>query len=150
MVGFAVKEGDIQRISSILKFEGDENSTKVYLALLNLGSGTLGQISSLTGLDLISTTKSLESLVLRGYCGRIGKLQHYYALEPFLDNVIHSIDLLATETIQELILGRLERSSLSVVDNLSLFKDYVKKLLNSKITDSITKVKGKIPSDAAP
>ena len=83
MVGLKISSDEIQEIINILGLT--EEQGKTYLALLSLGTATLGQISLLSGLDYIQTQEALKLLIGSNLVKRIaGKVGRYVALEPFL------------------------------------------------------------------
>ncbi|MHA1990434.1 MAG: helix-turn-helix domain-containing protein [Candidatus Hodarchaeales archaeon] len=137
MVGIRIESEKLKEIANILNLEEDEKKINVYLALINIGNGTLGQISSIVGLDYITTSNVLEDLNIRGFVKKIGVIPRYYCLEPFLISLVDSIDIPSNDAILELIDKRIENKQLSLIDKEEMFEDYIKKALNTKKNELI-------------
>ena len=138
MVGIRLKKEDITKISQILNLEDNENLITVYLTLLNIGNGTLGQISSIVGFDYITTSNLLDDLVLQGFVKKIGIIPRYYCLEPFLDSLIGSIDNASNKAILEMVEKRVEKTPLVLIDKADMFEDYIRQALIQKKEELIT------------
>ena len=146
MVGIILDTEKILKIATFLKLS--ENSAKIYLLMLNMGSGTLGQISLLSGLDPITTAASLDELGLRGLIKTVSTVvPRYYCLEPFIEAIIRSIDSEAYQTIAELIENHLKGVHLSVIDDLNLFQQYLSTSIESKKNEVLSTYTGKIDDD---
>ena len=143
MVGIILDAEKVAKISTYLKLS--DNSTKVYLVMLNIGSGTLGQLSLLTGFDPITAATSLDELRVRGLVKAIpNTITRYYCLEPFIEAIIQSIDPEAYHTITEMIENRLKRVPLSVVDDLNRFQIYLGSALEKKKDEVLAQYVDKI------
>ncbi|OLS19885.1 MAG: hypothetical protein HeimC3_43240 [Candidatus Heimdallarchaeota archaeon LC_3] len=127
-----MKKEDIEKISKILHLEDNENLITVYLTLLNIGNGTLGQISSIVGFDYITTSNILDDLILQGFVKKIGVIPRYYCLEPFLDSLVRSIDNVSNKAILEMVEKRVEKTPLVLIDKVEMFEDYIRQALNHK------------------
>ena len=101
MVGLKLSTKDLNEIVKILGIEDDAQG-KVYLSLLSLGNGTLGQISILTGLDYIQTQEALQVLIGSKFVKRIpGVVGRYIALEPFLKSFFLAYDPITMVNIRK-------------------------------------------------
>jgi len=101
MVGLKLSTKDLDEIVKILGIEDDAQG-KVYLSLLSLGNGTLGQISILTGLDYIQTQEALQVLIGSKLVKRIpGVVGRYIALEPFLKSFFLGYDPITLVNIRK-------------------------------------------------
>ncbi len=101
MVGLKLSTKDLDEIIKILGIEDDAQG-KVYLSLLSLGNGTLGQISILTGLDYIQTQEALKVLIGSKFVKRIpGVVGRYIALEPFLKSFFLGYDPITLVNIRK-------------------------------------------------
>ncbi len=112
----------------------EEKELKIYVSLLSLGSiATLGQISMLSGYDILITNASLESLANKGFIMQHkGKISRYYALEPFLETYIKLFDPMSYLTLIRKLSKGLENSSLSLIDDSAMFNQYLKSKLDEK------------------
>ncbi|MFX0181698.1 MAG: helix-turn-helix domain-containing protein [Candidatus Hodarchaeota archaeon] len=100
MVGLKISSENIQEIVGILGLT--EEQGKTYLALLSLGTATLGQISLLSGLDYIQTQDALQLLVGSKLVKRIsGKVGRYIALDPFLKSFLLAYDPITLVNIRK-------------------------------------------------
>jgi sugar-specific transcriptional regulator TrmB len=100
MVGLKIPSEKIQEIVEILGLT--EEQGKTYLALLSLGTATLGQISLLSGLDYIKTDGALQLLVGSKLVKRIsGKVGRYVALDPFLKSFLLAYDPITLVNIRK-------------------------------------------------
>ena len=126
MVGTRINSETLEKIKNFLDFEGNNDLLNIYLSLLSIGNGTLGQISSLTGLDYITVRKLLEELILLGYVKKIGKIPRYYALEPFLESIKNKIDESSQDLILSIVEKKIDATPLTLIDNKEMFVQYVK------------------------
>ncbi|UCE12553.1 MAG: hypothetical protein JSV04_10190 [Candidatus Heimdallarchaeota archaeon] len=91
MVGITLSSDELQIIFDILGL--DENQSLVYLSLLSAGTLTLGQISQLSGLHYLQVRDAMEVLVGGDYVNWTpGKINRYYAQEPFLKAFLLAYD----------------------------------------------------------
>ncbi|MHA2364496.1 MAG: hypothetical protein ACXAC7_11100 [Candidatus Hodarchaeales archaeon] len=125
MTGFQLNDKQITVLKDFLTLKDKE--LKVFLALLSLGNtGTLGQISMLSGLDIISTQQNLQVLSGRGFIKTVpGLVSRYYALEPFLESYIRMFDPDSFSGLLEIISKSLIDSKLSLIDDETMFKEYI-------------------------
>ena len=112
----------------------EEKELKIYLSLLSLGSiGTLGQISMISGFDILITNAALESLTNKGFLmHQKGTISRYYALEPFLETYIKLFDPMGFLTIIRKLSKALEESPLGLIDDSTMFNQYLKEKLDEK------------------
>jgi len=100
MVGLKIASEKIQEIVKILGLT--EEQGKTYLALLSLGTATLGQISLLSGLDYIQAQDALQVLVGSNLVRRLsGKVGRYVALDPFLKSFLLAYDPITLVNIRK-------------------------------------------------
>ena len=95
--------------------------------------GTLGQISMLSGYDILITNTGLESLANKGFIMQHkGTISRYYALEPFLESYIKLFDPMSYLTLIRKLSKGLENSPLGLIDDASMFNNYLKNKLDEK------------------
>ena len=111
ITGFELESETSKKLESFLDLE--EKELKIYLSILSLGSiGTLGQISMLSGYDILITNAGLESLANKGFIMQHkGTISRYYALEPFLESYIKLFDPMSYLTLIRKLSKGLENSS---------------------------------------
>lgn len=98
MVGINLTSEELQTIFDILGL--NKNESQVYVSLLSLGTLTLGQISQLTGLNYIQTRDAIEVLIGGSYVDWTpGKINRYFAREPFLKAFLLAYDPLTLFSI---------------------------------------------------
>ncbi|MFX1506581.1 MAG: helix-turn-helix domain-containing protein [Promethearchaeota archaeon] len=100
MVGIILTEDELQTIFDILGL--NENQSIVYMTLLSLGTLTLGQISQLTGINYIQVRECMDVLIGGEYVDWTGgKINRYFAREPFLKAFLLTYDPLTLISIRD-------------------------------------------------
>lgn len=132
MPGFELESEISKKLEKYLDI--DEKELKIYLSLISLGNtGTLGQISMLSGFDILITNLNLESLSNKGFIMQYkGKITRYYALEPFLESFIKLFDPMSYLTLIRKLSKALENSPLGLIDDAVMFNQYIKNKLDEK------------------
>ncbi|MFX1285919.1 MAG: hypothetical protein ACFFB5_19915 [Promethearchaeota archaeon] len=101
MVGIILTEDELQTIFDILGL--NENQSLVYLTLLSVGTLTLGQISQLTGINYIQVRECMDFLIGSEYVDWTGgKINRYFAREPFLKSFLLAYDPLTLISIRDM------------------------------------------------
>ncbi|MFX0049947.1 MAG: helix-turn-helix domain-containing protein [Candidatus Hermodarchaeota archaeon] len=144
MVGMKIPSEKIEEIVQILGLT--EEQAKTYLALISLGSATLGQISILSGLDYIQTQDALQLLIGSKLVKRIsGKVGRYIALEPFLKSFLLAYDPITLVNIRKESSNAFEIHQKQLTDTLSgniqIFQNNTRSL-EADFSQSLTPVKG--------
>ncbi len=100
MVGIIITEDELQTIFDILGLNEDQGL--VYMTLLSVGTLTLGQISQLTGINYIQVRKCMDVLIGGEYVDWTGgKINRYFAREPFLKAFLLAYDPLTLISIRD-------------------------------------------------
>ncbi|MFX1515786.1 MAG: helix-turn-helix domain-containing protein [Promethearchaeota archaeon] len=100
MVGIILTEDELQTIFEILGL--NENQSLVYMTLLSLGTLTLGQISQLTGINYIQVRECMDVLLGGEYVDWTGgKINRYFAREPFLKAFLLAYDPITLISIRD-------------------------------------------------
>ncbi|MHA2204058.1 MAG: hypothetical protein ACW991_10255, partial [Candidatus Hodarchaeales archaeon] len=100
MVGIILTEDELQTIFDILGL--NENQGLVYMTLLSVGTLTLGQISQLTGINYIQVRECMDVLIGGEYVDWTGgKINRYFAREPFLKAFLLAYDPLTLISIRD-------------------------------------------------
>ena len=125
--------------SSLLKQIGfSETEQQVYLTILGIGSGSVGEVYLQTGIPLEDIQTTVNDLSGRGYLKKIeGKINRYIAVEPFLKGF-----LFVEKEFQNDIIG-IENSLINVFDT-----SYEKLILKmDSFKSSITPIYDKISEE---
>lgn len=132
MTGFQTNLDELKKLEVFLSLNQEE--LRIYNGLISLGSmATLGQISTVTGVDIVASSGLLDSLVGRGYVKRVpGPISRYYALEPFLDTYIQLFDPKGFASLIDKITGSLKTSPISLIDDQEMFYKYLEENLNKR------------------
>ncbi|MFX0170355.1 MAG: helix-turn-helix domain-containing protein [Candidatus Hodarchaeota archaeon] len=144
MVGMKIPPEKIEEIVQILGLT--EEQAKTYLALVSLGSATLGQISILSGLDYIQTQDALQLLIGSKLVKRIsGKVGRYVALEPFLKSFLLAYDPITLVNIRKESSNAFEIQQKQLTDTLNgttqIFQNNTR-ILETDFSQSLAPVKG--------
>ncbi|MHA1244502.1 MAG: helix-turn-helix domain-containing protein, partial [Candidatus Heimdallarchaeota archaeon] len=125
--------------SSLLKQIGfSETEQQVYLTILGIGSGSVGEVYLQTGIPLEDIQTTVNDLSSRGYLKKIeGKINRYIAVEPFLKGF-----LFVEKEFQNDIIG-IENSLINVFD--SSYEKLILKMDSFK--SSITPIYDKISDE---
>ena len=132
ITGFNLDSDSLKKLDIFVDL--DDKEVKIYLTLLSLGSiGTLGQISMLSGFDILITNAALESLTNKGFLMQHkGTISRYYALEPFLETYIKLFDPMGFLTLIRNLSKGIEDSPLGLIDDSAMFNQYLKGKLDEK------------------
>ncbi|UCG01858.1 MAG: hypothetical protein JSW11_19915 [Candidatus Heimdallarchaeota archaeon] len=124
MVGIILTEDELQTIFEILGL--NENQSLVYMTLLSLGTLTLGQISQLTGINYIQVRECMDVLIGGEYVDWTGgKINRYFAREPFLRAFLLAYDPLTLVSIRDTAkkkIETIEKELQKIYDNKTLQK----------------------------
>ncbi|MFX0061568.1 MAG: helix-turn-helix domain-containing protein [Candidatus Hermodarchaeota archaeon] len=124
MTGFQFDPKKYSKLSKI--FNLPERETKVYTGLLSLGSGTLGQISLASGLDIISTAEVLKSLEQQGFIKKIaGPVSRFIVMEPWLQSFVLMFDTSSLVSLQQAFTKQVEMETSNVNDRFEHAKKFV-------------------------
>ncbi|MFX1535430.1 MAG: helix-turn-helix domain-containing protein [Promethearchaeota archaeon] len=124
MTGFQFDPKKYSKLSKI--FNLPERETKVYTGLLSLGSGTLGQISLVSGLDIISTAEVLKSLEQQGFIKKIaGPISRFIVMEPWLQSFVLMFDTSSLVSLQQAFTKQVEEETSKVNDRFEHAKKFV-------------------------
>ncbi|MFX0182111.1 MAG: helix-turn-helix domain-containing protein [Candidatus Hodarchaeota archaeon] len=119
MVGINLTSEELQTIFDILGL--NKNESQVYVSLLSLGTLTLGQISQLTGLNYIQTRDAIEVLIGGSYVDWTpGKINRYFAREPFLKAFLLAYDPLTLFSIWDTAKEKITRISKDFQEQIKL------------------------------
>ncbi|MHA2227214.1 MAG: hypothetical protein ACXAC8_18505 [Candidatus Hodarchaeales archaeon] len=100
MVGINLNSDELEIIFDILGLNEDQSS--VYSALVSIGTLTLGQISQVTGLNYIEVRNAMDVLIGGEYADWTpGKINRYFAREPFLKTFLLTYDLHTLQSIRD-------------------------------------------------
>jgi hypothetical protein len=132
MPGFEINNAISKDLEQYLDLDSKE--LKIYLGLLSLGNtATLGQISLITGFDIIITGSALESLTHKGYVSQFkGTISRYMALEPFLESFTKLFDPIAFAGVIRKISKSLEETPFGLIDDAKMFNKYLTETLTEK------------------
>lgn len=132
LTGFELKEDVAADLERYLDLETKE--LKIYLGLLSLGNvATLGQISLITGFDIIVSGSVLENLINKGYVSKFkSDISRYMALEPFLESYTKLFDPMAFAGVIRKLSKSLEEKPVNLIDNSDVFKTYMNRTLSDK------------------
>ncbi|MHA1451049.1 MAG: hypothetical protein ACTSP4_16730 [Candidatus Hodarchaeales archaeon] len=142
MVGIQMNsEEDLEKLNKILGLTTEQS--KVYIGIMSLGTGTLGQVSTVTGLDIITTSAAMD----QGFITEIpGIIRRYMFQEPFLKSFILSFDPITLIELKEVIDKRLS-SSLDILDNREMFDKFILSNIKSAQQDLLDSVDGDLQPD---
>ncbi|MFX0123277.1 MAG: hypothetical protein ACFFAE_06525, partial [Candidatus Hodarchaeota archaeon] len=125
MVGIILTEDELQTIFDILGL--NENQGIVYMTLLSVGTLTLGQISQLTGINYIQVRECMDVLIGGEYVDWTGgKINRYFAREPFLKAFLLAYDPLTLISIRDSTrkkIAIIEKEFQGLVDNQTTLQE---------------------------
>ncbi|MHA2296427.1 MAG: helix-turn-helix domain-containing protein [Candidatus Hodarchaeales archaeon] len=146
MTGITISEEQLQKLSDILGLTKEQ--IKVYIGLMTLGSGTLGQVSTVSGLDVMTADMAIRDLKDQGFTKEIpGIIRRYVFQEPFLQSFILTFDPITILGLKKQIDKRLS-SSLDILDNKEMFDKFMSSNIKPVREELMTNVQEGYKEDA--
>lgn len=137
MVGFQLNSEESKKILELLGI-GDVQ-LQVYLGLIAIGSGTLGEISIISGIDILQTRQALNELEKQNYINSVHtetSITRYIALEPFLKGFYITYDSMTLATMRDRLKEKLDKE-ISLIEETSVFENYIIKEMEKLKDESL-------------
>ncbi|MFW9993719.1 MAG: helix-turn-helix domain-containing protein [Candidatus Odinarchaeota archaeon] len=146
LTGIKIPDKQLQRLSQILGLTAEQ--AKAYLGLMNLGTGTLGQVSTVSGLDVITTGVAIKDLLDQGFVVEIpGIIKRYLFQQPFLESFVLAYDPITLMELKKQIDKRLS-SSVDILDDREMFDKFMLSNIKTVREEMLENVQGDLRSEA--